>query len=148
MSMLKSIKEGEGQTAGAYAKGLKTGFGPTETDMSKLMEKQQKAQLSMATNVANQMGARPGLTSAKGVQAPVDMQKVAQQQGLFGQIAEQEAATVRKTDDLRQTMAARMKEKMRTDVLSAAKRRSDARQSVMDNTLAMGELAVAAAKPV
>jgi hypothetical protein len=143
--MLKSIKEGEGQTAGAYAKGLKTGFGPTESDMSKKMEKQTAAQRAMATNVAKKMGARPGLTSAIGVQAPVDMKKVAQQQGMFGQIAEQEAATVRKTDDLRQTMAARMKEKMRTDVLSAAKRRADARQSVMDNALAVGELGVTAA---
>lgn len=147
-NMLKSIKQGETQTAESYAKGVKTGFGPTESDMSKMMEKQTAAQRAMASNVAKQMGARPGITSAKGVQAPVDMQKVAQQQGMFGQVAEQEAANLRKADELRQTMTAQMKEKMRSDVLAAAKRRADARQSVMDNAMAMGELAVKAAKPI
>ena len=147
-NMLKSIKEGETQTAESDAKGLKRGFGPPESEMSKMMEKQTAAQRAMASNVAKQMGARPGIPSAKGVQAPVDMQKVAQQQGMLGQVAEQEAANLRKADELRQTMTAQMKEKMRADVLAAAKRRAEARQSVMDNAMAMGELAVSAAKPV
>ena len=147
-NMLKPIKAGETQSAESYAKGVKTGFGPTESDMSKMMEKQTAAQEAMATNVAKQMGARPGITSAKGVQSSVDMGKVAKQQGMFGQVAAQGAANLRKTDELRQTMAAQMKEKMRADVLAAAKRRADARQSVIDNALAMGEFAVSAAKPV
>lgn len=148
MSVLKPIREGEKQSAEAYAQGLKTGFGPTESDMSKKMEKQRAAQRGFATNVSKQMGARPGITSAKGVQAPIDMQVVAQQQGMFGEGAQQEASLLRGTDALRQTMAAQMKERMRTEVLNAAKRRADARQSVMDNAMAMGELAVTAAKPV
>ena len=147
-NMLKSIQEGEAQSAGAYAKGLKTGFGPTESQTSKLMEKQTAAQGALATNVAKKMGARPGITSATGVQGPIDMQRVAQQQGMFGQIAQQEAGMIRDTDDLRQKMGAQMKERLRTDVLDAAKRKAEARQSVMDNAMAMGELAVSAAKPV
>jgi len=147
-NILKPIREGEKQEAKAYSQGLKTGFGPTESDTSKLMEKQAAAQRAMASNVARQMGAPPGITSAKGVQSPVDMQKVAQQQGMFGQLAQQEAGMLRSTDELRQTIAAQQKEKMRSAVVDAAKRRAAARQSVMDNTMAMGELAVAAAKPV
>ena len=55
---------------------------------------------------------------------------------------------IRDTDDLRQKMGAQMKERLRTDVLDAAKRKAAARQSVMDNAMAMGELAVSAASPV
>lgn len=147
-NMLKPIREGERQAAKAYSKGLKTGFGPTESETSKLMEKQAAAQRAMASNVAKQMGSRPGMMTAKGVQSPVNMQQVAQQQGMFKQLADQEAANVRKTDELRQSIAAQQKERLRSAVEAGAKRRAAARQSVFDNAMAIGELGVAAGSMV
>ena len=147
-NVLKSGKEGEDKAASEYSKGLSGGFGPTESGMSKLMEKQQKGQLAMAGNIAKKIASRPGIVSAKGVQAPIDMQLVAQQQGLFTEVSEGAAGLQRKSADLRQIMAAQEKEKLRTEVLLAAKRRADARQATLDNVAAAAELAVKAANPV
>ena len=144
-NLLKPIREGEKQAAAAYSQGLKRGFGPTESQTSKLMQKQTAAQTAMAAHIAKRMGARPGITSAKGVQAPVDMQKVAQQQGMFETIGEQQAANVRKAEELRQTIAAQQKERIRSAVKEGAKRRADARKAVFDSALALGELGVAGA---
>ena len=147
-NVLKAVQEGEDKAASEYSKGLSGGFGPTESGMSKLIEKQQKGQLAMAGNIAKKIGSRPGTVSAKGVQGPIDMQLVAQQQGMFTEVSEGAAGLQRKSADLRQTMAAQEKEKLRTEVLLAAKRRADARQAMVDNTMAMGEMALGAAKPV
>lgn len=144
-NFLKPIKESAERQASAYRQGMAAGFGPTESDLSKKMEAQQKAQLAVRGGIAKALGKRPGLTSAKGVQAPIDMSVIAQQRGGIAEAEQKGAELVRSTEEKAQTMGERMEEKIRARLLEEAKRKADARQRVFDNSMAMGELGVTAA---
>ncbi len=121
-------------------KKAKTGFGPTESEVGKMVESQQQQMGARIGQVGQQLMRTPSAMSAKPMQAPMQMQNVATAQRMAQGIAAEQAGVARKTDELRQAMATKEKERLRTAVTGAAKRRAEARQSVLDNAYTMAEL--------